>query len=96
MRGWDEGADKKRKKPVRVSRGSGAKKPMKPSSDRSVRVCTEGGFVGGWVGWDGKEAGPREKGWGWRGWVMVLAGGWGGCERARRWRELIETSALLQ
>lgn len=63
---------------------------MKPSSDRSVKARTEGGSMLG--GWGGRQA--RLGGWG--GGVerdRVMVGGW---ERARRWRELIETSAPLQ
>ena len=74
-----------KKRPVRVLQGSGRERePMKPSSDRAVRVCTEGGLV---VGGQERKPGPGKKG------DRVMVGGW---ERAWRWRELIETSAPLQ
>lgn len=67
--GRDEGAwRKKKKRPVRVSQGSGREsEPMKPSSDRSVRVCTEGGLV---VGGQERKPGPGKKG------DRVMVGGW--------------------
>lgn len=57
---------------------------MKPSSDRSVRVCSKGGLVVGAERMQGRGRGERDR---------VIVTGW---ERARQWRELIETSALLQ
>lgn len=55
----DEGAQKKL---VRVSGEPYG--TMKPSSDRSVKACTEGGStVGGWVGgWGGRQPGLGRKG----------------------------------
>ena len=59
---------KKKRRPVRVLQGSGREsEPMKPSSDRSVRVCTEGGLV---VGRQERKPGPGKKG------DRVMVGGW--------------------